>query len=58
LSYVWGKSTQFRTLKTNVEELLHPGSLSTSPLTQTIKDSITLVVSLEERYLWVDTLVR
>ncbi|KAF2853965.1 HET-domain-containing protein [Plenodomus tracheiphilus IPT5] len=55
LSYVWGASKQFLTLTDNYEELCRPGSLSAQPLTQTIRDSMSFVKSLGERYLWIDT---
>ena len=57
LSYVWGASKQFRTLKQNYPSLLNPGSISAQPITQTIRDSMSLIRSMGERYLWVDTLV-
>lgn len=57
LSYVWGASKQFLTLVENYRTLLEPGSLSTQPITQTIRDSMTFIKSLGERYLWVDTVV-
>jgi hypothetical protein len=57
LSYVWGQAKQFLTLKENIEDLLQPGGLSQRPITQTIRDAMALVSSLDERYLWVDTVV-
>lgn len=57
LSYVWGASKQFLTLVENYGRLLEHGSLSAQPITQTIRDSMTFVKSLGERYLWVDTVV-
>jgi hypothetical protein len=58
LSYVWGTSKQFLTLLGNYDQLRKPGNLSIQPLTQTIRDSMTFVKNLGERYLWVDTMVR
>lgn len=58
LSYVWGASKQFLTLVANYESLLEHGSLLVQPVTQTIRDSMTFVKNLGERYLWVDTVVR
>jgi hypothetical protein len=58
LSYVWGTSKQFLTLVMNYDQLREPGSLSMQPLTQTIRDAMTFVMELGERYLWVDTMVR
>ncbi|KAI8938245.1 hypothetical protein NX059_005905 [Plenodomus lindquistii] len=55
LSYVWGPSKQFLTLTKNYDQLCHPGSLSSQPLTQTIRDAMSFVKSLGERYLWIDT---
>jgi hypothetical protein len=57
LSYVWGSSRQFLTLKQNSHGLLNPGSISAQPITQTIRDSMSLVRSMGEQYLWVDTMV-
>jgi len=57
LSYVWGASKQFLTLMENYDQLRQPGTLSKQPLTNTIKDAMTFVKSLGERYLWVDTIV-
>ncbi|KAI4940899.1 hypothetical protein J4E91_011076 [Alternaria rosae] len=56
LSYVWGASKQFLTLVENYDHLREPGTLSKQPLTQTIRDSMTFVKNLGERYLWVDTM--
>jgi len=58
LSYVWGASKQFLTLAMNYDQLRQPGSLSMQPLAQTIRDTMTFVKNLGERYLWVDTMVR
>ncbi|KAH8693306.1 heterokaryon incompatibility protein-domain-containing protein [Phaeosphaeriaceae sp. PMI808] len=55
LSYVWGQSKQFLTLKDNYQELLGTGNLTRRPITQTIKDAMRFVQTLGERYLWVDT---
>jgi len=57
LSYVWGSSKQFLTLKDNYDLLREKGSLSMQPITQTIQDAIYFTKELGERYLWVDTLV-
>lgn len=57
LSYVWGSSRQFLTLKHNYQSLLNPGSISAQPITQTIRDSMNLVRNMGEQYLWVDTMV-
>ncbi|KAB8291330.1 hypothetical protein EYC80_010012 [Monilinia laxa] len=55
LSYVWGQSKQFLTLMKNFQDLLKPGQLSKQPLTQKIRDAITFVRDLDEKFLWVDT---
>lgn len=57
LSYVWGASKQFLTVQHNYSGLLEKDSLSKQPITQAIKDSMTLVKMLGEQYLWVDTMV-
>ncbi|KAF2470498.1 HET-domain-containing protein [Lindgomyces ingoldianus] len=56
LSYVWGAAKQFKLEISNSHALQQPGSLSQVLLPQTIRDSMSLVSSLEERYLWVDAL--
>ncbi|KAH6612115.1 heterokaryon incompatibility protein-domain-containing protein [Boeremia exigua] len=56
LSYVWGASKQYLTLAENYNELCKPGSVSAQPLTQTIKDAISFVRDIGERYLWIDTM--
>jgi hypothetical protein len=58
LSYVWGASKQYLTLAANYDQLCETGNLSMQPLTQTIRDSMTFVRNLGERYLWVDTMIR
>ncbi|KAF2035165.1 hypothetical protein EK21DRAFT_84791 [Setomelanomma holmii] len=50
-------SKQFLTLQANYEGLLVPGSRSSQPITQTIKDAMAFVKDLGGRYLWVDTVV-
>ena len=63
LSYVWGKDPDGKALETTLGNLTAhtvPGSLSLNReyllLPDTIKDSMRLVRSLNERYLWVDRL--
>ncbi|RSM18720.1 hypothetical protein CDV31_002440 [Fusarium ambrosium] len=58
LSYVRGQAPVFKLLQSNLDFLQTPGSLDEiSPeLPQTITDTIELVRSLGERYLWVDML--
>jgi hypothetical protein len=56
LSYVWGSAVQFKLLKSNLPDMAVPNALSQAPLPQTIKDSMSLVASMGERYLWVDAL--
>lgn len=60
LSYVWGKIPTFMTLKENLHQLQLDQALSTSEVSsripQTIKDAMSLVGILRERYLWVDSL--
>ncbi|KAL9619302.1 MAG: hypothetical protein Q9160_006067 [Pyrenula sp. 1 TL-2023] len=58
LSYVWGKANSIVTLKSNLKDLEKQGSLnlSTSRLPETIKDAMTFVRLLNERYLWIDCL--
>ncbi|KAK7419055.1 hypothetical protein QQX98_003557 [Neonectria punicea] len=58
LSYVWGQTPTFRLRRSNFEHLQTDGALDSilPELPRTISDAIALVSSLEERYLWVDTL--
>lgn len=58
LSYVWGQTQTFQLVRNNVKDLRTEGSLDQirPRLPQTIRDAMTFVESLGERYLWVDTL--
>jgi hypothetical protein len=58
LSYVWGGVAMPKTTMGNIEELQKIGGLDTQnfKLPQTVRDAMTVVTSLGERYLWVDTL--
>ena len=58
LSYVWGASKMLRTLKSTKDALHVPGALleRQEQIPQVIKDAMTLVSLLNERYLWVDSL--
>ena len=60
LSYVWGEVPMFKTTMSNRSSLEEPGSLTKimDGIPRIIQDSITLVLALGERYLWVDSLVR
>lgn len=60
-SYVWGTyPSPFQTLKSNLAQLTTHGAFTTAAfgaqLPRTIKDSVTLLRTLELRYLWVDRL--
>lgn len=58
LSYVWGKAKQFRTVKSNFQQLQQDGAFLRvrDQLPQLINDAITFVADLGETYLWVDAL--
>ncbi|KAG9316274.1 heterokaryon incompatibility protein-domain-containing protein [Chiua virens] len=56
LSYVWGEAKVFTHLKENSQALRVRGALNKFPITATIRDAIVLVRSIEERYLWVDSI--
>lgn len=58
LSYVWGSKPFFMLTKSNMLELRRPGSLSVwgQLIPKTLRDSITVIRSAGERYLWVDSL--
>ena len=56
LSYVWGTAPVFRHLLENTQDLRKTGSLHSLPIPATIRDAITLVHAIGERYLWVDSL--
>lgn len=58
LSYVWGKGPRYTTELDNIEDHKEPGGLEkhASNIPRVVSDSIRLVRSLGERYLWVDSL--
>lgn len=60
LSYVWGKTNPFMTLKQNLDRLKGAYSLSEGktnpPVSRTIRQAMGLVGKLKERYLWADQL--
>jgi len=58
LSYVWGEGDRYKTMLSNVENHKQHGGLEKVALKfpRVISDSIRLVRSLGERYLWVDSL--
>ncbi|KAH7083829.1 heterokaryon incompatibility protein-domain-containing protein [Paraphoma chrysanthemicola] len=58
LSYVWGAVPIFKALKSNIKDLMTPGSLASDEIkiADTVRDAINLVKSLGECYLWVDCL--
>lgn len=56
LSYVWGQAQQFMLTQANRHSLAAQGALLTAPIPQTIRDAMTLVAALNERYIWVDAL--
>jgi hypothetical protein len=56
LSYVWGKTSFFKTTKDNVEILQRSGALSVAPLPKTIQHAMHYVEAMGERYIWIDCL--
>ncbi|KAF2493668.1 HET-domain-containing protein, partial [Lophium mytilinum] len=58
LSYVWGRVSQLALTTNNIATLTEDQSLSrlSDALPQVIKDAMTVVYELGERYLWVDSL--
>ncbi|KAF4627891.1 hypothetical protein G7Y89_g10261 [Cudoniella acicularis] len=59
LSYLWGPTTFFTSLKHTLESLQKLGALSEEGflrIPRTIRDAMALVKLLGERYLWVDSL--
>ena len=57
LSYVWGGPQKFMLLKENVADWALPGKMpKTGELPNTIRDAVTLVGAIGERYLWIDSL--
>ena len=55
LSYVWGDTQMPKTLRSNLGSRMRPGALPHA-LPATIRDAMTLVSRLGERYLWSDVL--
>ena len=57
LSYVWGSTPQRLKLTQANQSALHlEGAIETTQLSLTIRDAVSVVRMLGERYLWVDTL--
>ncbi|KAL2376883.1 hypothetical protein RJZ90_007170 [Blastomyces dermatitidis] len=59
LSYVWGKTKMLLTMKANLQDCLKENSLINEKkymLPQTIKDAMSIVCSLGEKYLWIDVI--
>ncbi|KAH0839439.1 heterokaryon incompatibility protein-domain-containing protein [Lanmaoa asiatica] len=56
LSYVWGTGAVFKHLHENSTSLRSPGVLSSLPIPTTIRDAMTVVHAIRERYLWVDSI--
>lgn len=63
LSYVWGQTKQAQkqrsqqcTTRSTLKKLQAKNGLNTLGLPQTIKDAITFMTMIDERYLWVDSL--
>ncbi|KAJ0164693.1 hypothetical protein CTA2_417 [Colletotrichum tanaceti] len=60
LSYTWGRTKNFRTLKGNLEAVTRPGALFSGPIASevplTIRNAIRLTELLGETRLWVDSL--
>jgi hypothetical protein len=58
LSYLWGGVTALQTTNKNIQELQVAGVLSkeNAKLPQTMRDTMVLVSSIGERYLWIDSL--
>lgn len=58
LSYVWGRGTFFRTLRSTVDFLEKPGALIEvrDQIPQTLQDAMEVTRRIGLRYLWVDSL--
>ncbi|KAF1849782.1 uncharacterized protein K460DRAFT_275176, partial [Cucurbitaria berberidis CBS 394.84] len=56
LSYVWGKVEMLKHTCANSTFLRTPDSLCKSDLPTTIRDAMSLVENMGEKYLWVDAL--
>ncbi|KAI0543873.1 heterokaryon incompatibility protein-domain-containing protein [Xylaria curta] len=56
LSYVWGPSTTGLLTRATLETFSREGSLGHEDVPRTIRDAISLVADLGERYLWIDSL--
>jgi hypothetical protein len=56
LSYVWGTGAVFKHLQENSTSLRSPGVLNSLPIPMTIRDAMTVVHAIKERYLWVDSI--
>jgi hypothetical protein len=58
LSYVWGRARNLRAMQSNKQRLQNLGALDSGgfDIPRTIRDAMTVVAILQEKYLWVDAL--
>ncbi|KAH7635343.1 hypothetical protein SMAC4_14143 [Sordaria macrospora] len=58
MSYAWGRAVPYRTFTANLHPSYHPGHFRQvfTILPATVRDTMTLLVALGERYLWCDSL--
>ncbi len=54
LSYCWGKSSQFTTTKSNLDD--RRAGIEIAKMPKTMQDIITLARELEIQYVWIDAL--
>ncbi|KAL6700184.1 heterokaryon incompatibility domain-containing protein [Trichoderma pleuroticola] len=56
LSYVWGTSPVFKTLQSNVKDLMQPQGLPVPSLPRSIRDAMVLARDLGFQYIWIDSI--
>ncbi|KAL7952294.1 heterokaryon incompatibility domain-containing protein [Trichoderma compactum] len=56
LSYVWGTCPVFKTLQSNVKDLMQPQGLPVPSLPKSIRDAMVLASDLGFQYIWIDSI--
>ncbi|KAH6606337.1 hypothetical protein Trco_005490 [Trichoderma cornu-damae] len=56
LSYVWGTAPVFKTIQSNIKDLMQPQGLPVTSFPKSIQDAIALARELGFQYIWIDSI--